>query len=269
MLGKLIKYEYRFNKSWMLVCYLGVIVLSGLAWLTEFAKKTWKDNAIFPAADFMTTMMAIIAIVALVISTFLLCVLRYRKTLFKDEGYLMQTVPVTAHQLVQSKVIVSTLWTFQSLLIAIVGIGLVFHGFDFLKPIIQELQGQDLGRKIVIFVGLNLLVSIPASYLQFFAAISVGHSSTSTNKDIMSVIVFAATYAAQQALGLVTIVIASIVGLGGVKFVMKLGEESVINDKIQSYVTSVIVGSSIDVIIMLIAFYFISVKMIDKHLNIE
>mgnify|MGYP006988889638 CR=1 FL=1 len=56
------------------------------------------------------TLATIGAIVAAVVMTVVLMVSRFYRNLLRNEGYLMFTLPVSAHALVWSKLIVSLVW---------------------------------------------------------------------------------------------------------------------------------------------------------------
>ena len=204
MLGKLLKHEFRATGRLMLPALGAVLVLAVLAnFSIRFIQVT--------DSTFLTILFGLvigafgIGMIAATVMTLVLMILRFYRNLLRDEGYLMHTLPVSVHELVWSKLIVSLVWfAVTGLVICLVVIltaliqtgtdlGELFAGFpswaeirDFLHE--AELSGGDLwlmGGEMLLAGILSGLVTC----LHFYAAMSLGHIF-SKDKVLMSILFF-------------------------------------------------------------------------------
>ena len=109
MLGKLLKHEFRATGRLMLPALGAVLVLAVLAnFSIRFIQVT---DSTFLAILFGLVIGAFgIGMIAAAVMTLVLMILRFYRNLLRDEGYLMHTLPVSVHELVWSKLIVSLVW---------------------------------------------------------------------------------------------------------------------------------------------------------------
>ncbi|MCL1982347.1 MAG: ABC transporter permease, partial [Clostridiales bacterium] len=110
MLGKLLKYEIQATGRVFLPLYLGLLAVAAVA------SFTLQSNI-----DILKGIIAFLLVIlygALVVVTVVLLIQRFYRSLLKDEGYLMFTLPVHQATLVASKLVTACLW---SLLSTIVG----------------------------------------------------------------------------------------------------------------------------------------------------
>ena len=204
MLGKLLKHEFRATGRLMLPALGAVLVLAVLAnFSIRFIQVT--------DSTFLTILFGLvigafgIGMIAAAVMTLVLMILRFYRNLLRDEGYLMHTLPVSVHELVWSKLIVSLVWfAVTGLVICLVVIltaliqtgtdlGELFAGFpswaeirDFLRE--AGLSGGDLwlmGGEMLLAAILSGLVTC----LHFYAAMSLGHIF-SKDKVLMSILFF-------------------------------------------------------------------------------
>ena len=117
MLKKLLKYEFRATARTFLLCYGGLLLLSilvGISVASSFAPP-YGGNDILMALLF-TAYICLLA--GIFVFTFINILQRFYKNLLGGEGYLMNTLPVKAWQLVASKLIAGTFWYLASFLAA-------------------------------------------------------------------------------------------------------------------------------------------------------
>ena len=106
MLGKLLKHEFRATGRLMLPALGAVLALAVLAnFSIRFIQVT--DNTFLTILFGLVIAAFVIGMVAAAVMTLVLMILRFYRTLLRDEGYLMHTLPVNVHELVWSKLIVS------------------------------------------------------------------------------------------------------------------------------------------------------------------
>jgi len=143
MMLKLLKHEFKVNRSSFLSFYAAVLVLALLLRLTNF---TAIDDNTAGLVIGLLLMVYIFGIIGCYVYVLVAIIKAFNKSMFKKQGYLALTLPVSASKLVLSKllmaafwIIVSTIVVFASLIIMIpdfsvsmseVGEFLVTYGFD-------------------------------------------------------------------------------------------------------------------------------------------
>lgn len=125
-----------------------------------------------------------LSIVATLVVTFVIMIIRFYKNLMSDEGYLMFTLPVKSSQLISSKLIVSFLWNIVSIIV--VGISLLIilgtsknlealRGFiDFALMGLKAGFGNKYLLLIVEFL-IMMIVSLINQVLLIYVSIAIGH----------------------------------------------------------------------------------------------
>ena len=206
MLSKLLKHEFRATGRTMLPVYAAVVVLAVLA---NFSIRVIDRSVHTLLTIFCGLIIAafVIGIIAAGIMTLVMMIKRFYTNYLKDEGYLMHTLPVSVHELVWSKMIVSVVWfaaTFVVIWLVILLTVLIqtgtslaqfFAGFPSwaeLKAMMAELgiRSGDLWT-----IGLEVLLAVIVSglftCLHFYAAMSLGHMF-SKDKILLSIVFFVA-----------------------------------------------------------------------------
>ena len=211
MLGKLIKHEFRATARLMLPLFLVVILLSCFMRLTSSILESGSHHSfalrlvsgLFTAGFVLSTIVALVFAVVLMVS-------RFYKNLMTDEGYLMFTLPVSIHQLIWSKLIVSTVWFLATILADMLGVLIASYQSGMLYDIMTGFG--NFFRELAHFYGFNgagfalealaiLLLSLIVSCLNFYAPIAVGHSF-SGHKILLSVVFYFVFSIAWQIVGL-------------------------------------------------------------------
>ena len=205
MLGRLIKHEFRATARIMLPV-MGA--LAALALLANLSMRGLADNITdVPILRVFLVLIVVfygIAIVAAAVMAVVLMVTRFYRNLLKDEGYLMFTLPVSVHELIWAKLIVSLVWFTATgllicLLIALTGLNLSASN---LEMILRELPSRAEIRQMLDGLGirgllntmilqgvLGVLLGSVSTCLHFYAAMSLGHMFTK-NKVLLSVVFY-------------------------------------------------------------------------------
>lgn len=187
MLIKLLKHEFRATGRIMLPMYL---ILLATAVGSNFAGRGLGDSgfAVLNILSVLIVMAFGIAIFGVSVMAFLLMIQRFYKNLLQDEGYLMFTLPVSVHQHIWTKLIVSAAWfvlTFLAVILAgmIVAfdVGFLKEFFDYIGIFFQGLQKLRIsealnGTVILAELFVWLFIALMAFSLQFYAALAAGHS---------------------------------------------------------------------------------------------
>ena len=212
MLRKLLKHEFRATGRIMLPLYL---ILLATAIGANFSTRGLLETD-YQVLDLLGGLLVVafgVAIVAVCVMSMVVMVQRFYKNLLQDEGYVMMTLPVSVHQHIWSKLIVSAVWF--ALTLIVVGLACLIVAAD-VKVIhqIAEGLGQLLGelcRHLTAYYAINgtalaveflvlCFVGCCAMCLQFYASLAIGHSFSS-HKMAWSVLWFFVTMFTMQFLG--------------------------------------------------------------------
>ena len=137
MLGKLLKHEWK--KVWkvptLLICILMIIAaLAGLTFMLPAWDKEWIGLSLSGFAMFMVFYLALIVVSTGITIYF---AVRYYKNMFTDEGYLTNTLPVSARSLLISKTITVSAWNLIASVAVVVSI-IVFLGITILSLMAKD-----------------------------------------------------------------------------------------------------------------------------------
>nr|WP_325182892.1 hypothetical protein [uncultured Oscillibacter sp.] len=274
MLRKLLKHEFRATGRVMLPMYLILLV-------TALGSNLAGRGMMNGHSDILNTLAVIIvmafgiAICGVLVMSFVLMIQRFYKNLLQDEGYLMFTLPVSVHQHIWSKLIVSAVW-FAATILAIIAASLVVaydvsflrEFFDVLRWFFEGLQKLKISETLNLTAYLAefavlLFLSLAAFALQFYAALAAGHSRAN-HKMVWSVAWFFGFQFALQFLG--SLLMITLDHLGVPNFLNHLSvhwtsAESAIHAGLLMAIGVVILYGAI--------FYAVTTFFLKKHLNLE
>ena len=206
MLGKLLKHEFKAVNRLMIPLHLGLILITivGRFYVqfvmnrphvnySNYTLRMWEG-----LMDVLLISAYVIALIAIFIITWLyLDILRFRKNLFTDEGYLMHTLPASAAEHIAAKLTVSTVWQIVDGFL----IGLSVFIMVINKSIIRELAlaWRDLVDSFSMIFGVPAVVGVPsfllmllldtmAGTLIIYMCIAIGHSFNSHKNFLVSIL---------------------------------------------------------------------------------
>ena len=204
MLSKLLKHEFRATGRTMLPVYAAVVVLAVLA---NFSIRVIDRSVHTLLTIFCGLIIAafVIGIIAAGIMTVVMMIKRFYTNYLKDEGYLMHTLPVSVHELVWSKMIVSVVWfaaTFLVICLVILLTALIqtgtslaqfFAGFPSWAEIKAFMEQAGIRSGDLWVIGLEMLLAVVVAglytCLHFYAAMSLGHMFAK-DKILLSIVFF-------------------------------------------------------------------------------
>ena len=188
MLRKLIKHEFRATGRVMLPLFLILLVTSVGA---NFSVRGMLDTP-YKVLDVLGSLLVMafaVAIFGVCVMSVVLMIRRFYKNLLQDEGYVMMTLPVSVHQHIWSKLLVSAVWF--ALTIVVVCLACFIMAFDvgFVHQIAAGFRElfQEIFQHITAYYAINgtavvaeflvmCFVGCCAMCLQFYAALAIGHS---------------------------------------------------------------------------------------------
>ena len=195
MLGKLLKHEFKAVNRLMIPLHLALVIVTILGRsyiqmaMSNAGQELLNENLWFSIMSGTLAAFYIIALIAVCIVTQLyLKVLRPRKNLFSDEGYLTHTLPATAASHIWSKLIVCCVWTLVDVLLIMLSIFAMFINKSILRDfgeLWHELMvsfpdtfGVTVGIGVPTFLLAALLDTI-AGILVIYMCLAIGHSFNS------------------------------------------------------------------------------------------
>ena len=136
MLGKLLKHEWK--AVWKIpVLLIGILLAAAVMAGFTFHLPIWDREWVgLPLSGVMMIITFYVAIIGVSLGITIYFAVRYYKNMFTDEGYLTNTLPVSSHQLLLSKVITMFSWDIISI-IAIAASVAIFMGMiilAFMEP---------------------------------------------------------------------------------------------------------------------------------------
>lgn len=209
MLRKLLKHEFRATGRVMLPLFLIVL---GTALGANLSVRSLMDatNRLLNVLGGLLVVAFVVAVFAVLIMSFVVMAQRFYKNLLQDEGYVMMTLPVSVHQHIWSKLIVSAVWFALTLVVLCVACLVMAAGVETILQIVKalgELFG-DVVENLTAYYAVNgtalaaeflvlCFVGCCAMCLQFYASLAIGHSFSS-HKMAWSVLWFFVTLFAMQ-----------------------------------------------------------------------
>lgn len=272
MLKKLLKHEFRATGRTMLPMYLIVLVASlGANLTTRGLFET--DYPFMDAVGVVLIMAFTAAIIAVCVMAFVTMIERFYRNLLKDEGYLAMTLPVSVHQQVWSKLLVSIVWfAATALVVGLAFFIMVFNleqlhtllkGFvDLFHEIWQHMSAYYALNGTAIFVELIILafLALAAFCLRFYAAMAIGHSFAN-HKTALSVVFFFVIGAVLQFLAGLGAYVLQLTGLSDLELDLLHNGMAVTHLTFAALIISQLVLSGI--------FYFLTTYFLKNKLNLE
>lgn len=208
MLKKLIHHEFIATGRIFLPLYGAFLVMSLLLRVYMEIQNAWSIElpgwlGIIGAIPIILYVLLFIAVLA---ATVVVAIQRFYKNLMTDEGYLMFTLPVKVHQLINSKLLVAIVWSIASSLICILSIFILaatpdtFSAIGYWWKVIYmgaAEQGLYLNGWLAFELIISVLISVIGSFIMIYAAIAATNFS-SNHKVLMGIGAYVAIYIVLQ-----------------------------------------------------------------------
>ena len=191
MLKKLIKHEFRATGRITWPVFLGLLALTVVMRVSLHMFHNDGSRLLETIASLLL-ITYIVALFALVLAPLVLSAVRWRDHVLRDEGYLTLTLPVSVHELLASKLIVSAVWYAAAFAVGLLSLFLatvktnniqyILSLFGFsgnLDGIFEDIARNDLlGDAVLILFELlgNFIFAVSAAALVVYAAYSIGYS---------------------------------------------------------------------------------------------
>lgn len=260
MLGKLLKYDFKSLGKKLLPYFLGVVVL---AIFNKLFGLIASDNMILSIPKGFLMVAFVLALIGVPMVTFVLGITRFYQNLIKDEGYLVNTLPVKKSSIIASKCIVANTYLLLSVVISLVAALFVFYNpelWTLLSDFWTQLSTVFTPGLLILMIVVSVL-SFIMQYFMFTLAIALGQMQN-TKKGMYSFVYAIVLYTVSQ-------VISSVALFGYLLVDPNLMDK--LNSDIPS--TGALYGlmwiTFVITIVMCVGYYYATVYIFNKKLNLE
>ena len=184
MLGKLMKYELKSTARILIPLYITLLVFATISKIFIETRITDKLHNFGAIPFFLSVFGYGCTMAAVFIVTFFVIIQRFYKNLLGDEGYLMNTLPVSTLTNITSKISIATFWNIISGFVAILSIIIMAFNPDAFSKFSNELfralsEGySEFGVQVYIVI-IEIIIAILVYLIKFltmiYASISIGH----------------------------------------------------------------------------------------------
>lgn len=274
MLRKLMKHELRASARLMLPLYLVVLLLSvgarfSTAWLDTTPTLSPVLEKLLNLVSILVVMGFVVGLIAVFVVALVLMIQRFRSNLLGDEGYVMFTLPVSPHQLVWSKLLISTLWfagaaivDTLALLILVVDQSFFRNLQEILQRVLEDFNSYYAAHGVLVAVEVILLCVVAAINLclEFYTPLSIGHSFD-RHKMLLSVVFFFVIQIAAQMVSGVLLLAVRLPMNAVSNFINSQPPEVALHAGLWFVILSIVVYNAV--------LYVINHQMLSKKLNLE
>ncbi len=268
MLKKLYTYDIDSQRKMMVPLLLITVGLGVVIMLLTIVIDLLPKDVVLPYVGMAILIGAcLLAITVIAALIFFLVVIRFYRNLFSDEGYLTFSLPATVKQHVTAKTLSGATWmtlSFFSILLAIlIALSYVFiisagGAPDAVPPTDSGVDGGGqmfLTLSVLLLVLLNLPAAMFSSLLSIYLAITLGSLIWTKHKIIGSILFYFVVNMAVSA-------ISQFSSLGMIFFAV-----TTIDPLVQVLISLLI--SLVLQIVVAVASYVITVRMLERRLNLE
>ena len=264
MLGKLLKYDFKFIFGNILIFYILAIFFALLTRVLSLLEYSIMVDILYK----ISTGCFISMIANILINAMMSCWVRFRRSLYKDESYLTHTLPVTKNQLYNSKFISTFIFFLISFIVIIIGLFIAYYTPENWNNIINVMNMITVGYNMssTFFVLIALLII----FLEIFNAIQCGYlgiilGHRKNNAKIGFSILFGfIAYLISQSLVLGLVYVYGFIDPS----VMALFESVTINIDANAFKVLAIASSAFYILIICIM-YFMNKKFLNKGVDVE
>ena len=205
MLGRLIKNEFKCNVHSVGLIYIVALACAGFMALAYLFKITW--------ISVLATIVLMFAGGAAIMVTLGCVVMNFQKSLYRDQGYLSFTLPVTGTQLLASKVICSFCWMLISYIVALaIFVGVYLYSsamvgddmkmaLDLLLSIFADLPSKKVIIEVIVIICLYVFLLMIVLIAEIYFSITVANTRMLQKMGVFSgIITFFVTFVAITAI---------------------------------------------------------------------
>ena len=207
MLGKLLKYDFKWIYKLIIVFYILAITFSVIG----RAFSTIENSLVFEIVSQIAFGTAISMMASSLINTLMRLWVRFIRNIYKDESYLTHTLPVKKQQIFNSKVITGVVSIFTAMLVIIICLFICYYSEANMQALkgLLEIAASTYNTTVLnllLLVAIVIFLEIVYALLIGYVGIILGHKSNK-NRMARSIIIGIVLYFVFQGatLGLIAI----------------------------------------------------------------
>ena len=202
MLGKVLKYDFKNMGKMLIPLY---VMTLGVCLLTRLLYMGAEHFKVFEILSFLTNVTGLLLLVATVVLTFVVVVKRFYTTLFKEEGYLTNVLPVKMEIHILSKLICSLIFNILAVLVFIGSFFIMYYSIELTEGMTSFI---GVFKQIIFYSVILIILTLQSYEMLIYAAYSIGQRKNK-NKILYSIISGIGLYFISQIISLITIFIVS------------------------------------------------------------
>lgn len=263
MLLKLIKYDFReqFKE------HIGLYALVLVSALTEIISESFKLDLV----SVFIWILHSLSMIAMLICSFVIIVLYFRRNLLKDEGYLMNTLPVEPWMLYVSKFLTAFVLFVIDLIVAVLSFSIINQGFAWIGDIIRGMSDEfaNAGFTIspVVIFGSIAVISLLYTISILFFSLTTGYRANGS-KDANSVLTFIILYVIGQVANIIVMIFTLFIPLsskGSITYIL-----NVLNhQEVAGLMNRAVIGALAVSLLLTVVYVAGSIYNITRKLNLE
>lgn len=263
MLLKLIKYDFREQFK----DHIGLYALVLVSALTEIISESFKLDLV----SVFIWILHSLSMIAMLICSFVIIVLYFRRNLLKDEGYLMNTLPVEPWMLYVSKFLTAFVLFVIDLIVAVLSFSIINHGFAWIGDIIRGMSDEFANAgftmsPVVMFSSIAVISLLYTISILFFS-LTTGYRANGS-KDANSVLTFIILYVIGQVANIIVMIFTYFIPLsskGSITYIL-----TVLNpQEITALMNRVVIGALAVSLILTVVYVAGSIYNMTRKLNLE
>lgn len=263
MLGKLLKYDLKWNYKPLLVFYGLAILFSLMArGLSEF-----ENSLLFTIIGQTCYAVSIAMMINIIINNLMRCWARMVRNVYKDESYLTHTLPVRKKDIFSAKVLAGIITMFTSILVIFICLFISYYspenmnGLKLALTTMSSTMGMQTSLFVAIFIGIVFLEFV-FMLISGYLGIILGHRSN--NQKVIKSIIFG--FLAFMVMSITSVLILFIVALFNQE-IMNLF--NTVAEPSADTLRFLVYGGSTLYIIYIIIYYFLGNKLLKKGINVD
>ena len=263
MLLKLIKYDFReqFKE------HIGLYALVFVSALIEIISESFKLDLV----SVFFWILHSLSMIAMLICSFVIIVIYFRRNLLKDEGYLMNTLPVEPWMLYVSKFLTAFVLFILDLIVAVLSFSIINHGFAWIGDIIRgmsdEFANAGFTASPVVMFGSIAVISLLYTISMLFFSLTTGYRANGS-KDAYSVLTFIILYVIGQVANIIVMIFTFFIPLsskGSNTYIL-----NVLNhQEVAGLMNRVVIGALAVSLLLTVVYVAGSIYNMTKKLNLE
>lgn len=263
MLGKLLKYDFKWIYKLIIVFYILAITFSVIG----RAFSTIENSLVFEIVSQIAFGTAISMMVSSLINTLMRSWVRFIRNVYKDESYLTHTLPVKKQEIFASKVITGVVSIFTAMLVIIICLFICYYSEANMQALkcLLEIAASTYNTTVLnllLLVAIVIFLEIVYALLIGYVGIILGHKSNK-NRMARSIIIGIVLYFVFQG---ATLGLIAIYGLFNPEVMNLLNTTDIVN--VEAIKSVMYAGIGIYVVYSIIL-YFIGKINLNKGVNVE